>query len=38
MAAIKIAPVKPLIPVDLLEKLDIRVGRITLVEDVKGSD
>ena len=38
MATIKVAPIKPTISVDLLEKLDIRVGSITLVEDVKGSD
>ncbi len=33
----QIAPVKPTISGDLLEKLDIRVGTIQLVEDVKGS-
>jgi methionine--tRNA ligase beta chain len=33
-----VAPVKPTIPIDLLEKVDIRVGTIRLVEDVKGSD
>lgn len=31
-------PVKPTILLDLLEKLDIRVGTVELVEDVKGSD
>src|SRR6185295_12511336 len=35
---INVAPVKPTIPVDLLEKIDIRVGTIKLVEDVKGSN
>src|SRR5689334_25371781 len=35
---IKVAPVKPAISFDALEKLDIRVGTIKLVEDVKGSD
>ena len=34
----EVAPVKPTISFDLLNKLDIRVGRIKLVEDVKGSD
>jgi tRNA-binding protein len=31
------APVKELISIDVLEKLDIRVGTIELVEDVPGS-
>ena len=35
---INVAPVKPAIPFDLLEKIDIRVGTIKLVEDVKGSN
>ena len=34
---INVAPVKPAIPVDLLEKIDIRVGTIKRVEDLKGS-
>ena len=38
MKPIKVAPVKPPISIDLLEKIDIRVGTIELVEDVKGSD
>jgi methionine--tRNA ligase beta chain len=38
MSTIKVAPVKPTITHDLLEKLDIRVGTIRLVEDVKGSN
>lgn len=29
---------KPAISIDLLEKVDIRVGTITSVDDVKGSD
>jgi len=32
------APVKPLIPLSLLEQVDIRVGTIESVEDVPGSD
>lgn len=32
------APIKPFISFDDLEKLDIRVGRIELVEDVANSD
>ncbi len=38
MPTIKVAPVKPTITTDLLERVDIRVGTIKLVEDVKGSD
>ena len=38
MRTIKVAPVKPNISIDLLQRVDIRVGTITLVEDVKGSD
>ena len=38
MATIKIAPVKPAISFDVLEKIDIRVGTIKLIEDVKGSN
>jgi tRNA-binding protein len=34
----KVAPVKPTITKDLLDKVDIRAGTIKLVEDVKGSD
>ena len=32
------APIKPTVGIDLLEKLDIRVGTITAVGDVPGSD
>src|SRR5436190_23919502 len=32
------APIKPTISIDVLEKIDIRVGSIECVEDVKGSD
>ena len=38
MTTIKIAPVKPAVSIDVLEKLDIRIGTIRLVEDVAGSD
>ena len=38
METFEVAPVKPTITFDVLEKLDIRVGTIKLVEDVKGSD
>jgi methionine--tRNA ligase beta chain len=34
----KVAPVKPIISPDVLDKIDIRVGTIELVEDVKGSE
>ena len=33
-----VAPVKPAISLDLLDRIDIRVGTIELVEDVHGSD
>ena len=38
MAKINVAPVKPTITIDVLERVDIRAGTIKLVEDVKGSD
>ena len=38
MIRIKVAPVKPTISFDVLEKIDVRVGTIELVEDLKGSD
>jgi methionine--tRNA ligase beta chain len=38
MTTIKVAPVKPPISFDVLEKIDIRVGTIKLVEEVKGSN
>lgn len=38
MKEINVAPIKPTISLDLLEKIDIRVGTIELVEDVKGSE
>jgi tRNA-binding protein len=38
MTTIKVAPVKPTITFDVLERIDIRVGTINHVEDVKGSD
>jgi tRNA-binding protein len=37
MATTEIAAVKPTIPLDLLEKVDIRVGTIERVGDVSGS-
>lgn len=33
-----IAPIKPIIPFGDFEKVDIRVGTITRVEEIKGSD
>jgi tRNA-binding protein len=38
MKSAKIAPVKPAISIDLLHKIDIRVGTIELVEDISGSE
>jgi tRNA-binding protein len=36
--AFAVAPTKPMIPFELLERIDVRVGTIELVEDVEGSD
>jgi tRNA-binding protein len=38
MTAFKVAPTKPAISPDVLDKIDIRVGTIELVEDVEGSE
>ncbi len=38
MKTIKVAPIKPTISLDILDRIDIRVGTIDLVEDVPGSD
>ncbi len=38
MKTIEAAPIKPLISIDDLNKMDVRVGTIKQVEDVKGSD
>lgn len=38
MTSTKVAPIKPTVPLDLVNKIDVRVGTILLVEDVKGSD
>ena len=38
MTTFKPAPFKPIISVDLMEKIDIRIGTITRVEDVPNSD
>jgi len=38
MTPASVAQVKPKISLELLEKIDIRVGTIELVEDVEGSD
>ena len=32
------APIKPTVSIDVLEKIDVRVGTVERVEDVKGSD
>lgn len=37
-SSFKVAPLKPTVSIDLLDKLDIRVGTVRLVEDVKGSE
>lgn len=38
MTAFKVAPIKPTLSPDVLDKIDIRVGTIELVEDVEGSE
>jgi len=38
MKTIQVAPIKPTVTFDTLEKIDIRVGTIEIVEDVQGSD
>jgi tRNA-binding protein len=38
MKKMKIAPIKPTVSFDVLEKIDIRVGTIQRVEDIKGAD
>jgi methionine--tRNA ligase beta chain len=38
MKDMKVAPVKPMVSRDLLDKIDARVGAVELVEDVKGSE
>jgi len=38
MEEFKVAPVKPTVPFLALDQIDVRVGTIELVEDIKGSD
>ena len=38
MPEIMVAPIKPIITLDTLQRVDIRVGTIESVEDVEGSD
>lgn len=38
MAAFKVAPIKPVVSSDALDKVDVRVGTVERVEDVKGSE
>ncbi|MCC7353686.1 MAG: tRNA-binding protein [Anaerolineae bacterium] len=38
MKTIQRSPVKPIVSIDLLEKVDVRVGTVLLVEEVPGSD
>jgi tRNA-binding protein len=38
MDEIQVAPIKPTVPFDVLDKIDVRVGTIELVEDVPKSD
>ncbi len=38
MKKMKVAPIKPTVAYDVLEKIDIRVGTIKRVEDIRGAD
>jgi methionine--tRNA ligase beta chain len=38
METINAAPIKPVISIEVLDRVDVRVGTIERVEDVKGSD
>jgi tRNA-binding protein len=38
MKRLKSVPIKPLVPYDVFEKIDIRIGTIVRVEEVRGSD
>ena len=38
METIRVASTKPTVPYDVLDSLDVRVGTIELVEDIKESD
>jgi tRNA-binding protein len=38
MERIEVAPVKPTISFDVLDRIDVRVGTIEMVEDVQGSE
>jgi tRNA-binding protein len=38
MKVFQVSPVKPLVPSDVLERIDVRVGTIESVEDIEGSD
>lgn len=38
MKPINVAPLKPTVPFEALDKIDIRVGRIEVVEDIPNSD
>ena len=38
MEGLRVAPVKPIVSFKVLDQIDVRVGTIVLVEDVKGSD
>ncbi len=38
LAVVKVAPIKPTITLDTLQRVDVRIGTIESVEDVEGSD
>ena len=38
LGSFKAAPIKPVVSFDVLEKIDVRVGTIEMVEEVRGSN
>ena len=38
MEKLKVAPIKPIVPYGVFDQIDIRVGTIESVEDIKGAD
>ena len=38
MEKLKVAPIKPTVPYGVFDQIDIRVGTIESVEDIKGAD
>ncbi len=38
MQKLKVAPIKPTVPYRVFDQIDIRVGTVKSVEDIKGAD